>query len=71
VRELENGKAIPGLTYEAHELMARKELEKNLHELGVKHPCEEILFIHRLGFVPVGEASLSSASTRDTGRRRS
>jgi molybdopterin synthase catalytic subunit len=38
--------------------MARKELEKIFLELGTKHPCEEILFIHRLGFVPVGEASL-------------
>ncbi len=58
VRELENGKKIPGLFYEAHEPMARKELEKILNELGAKHPCEEVLFIHRLGFVPVGEASL-------------
>jgi len=58
VRELENGKKIPGLFYEAHEPMAQKELEKIFRELGAKYPCEDILFIHRLGFVPVGEASL-------------
>ncbi len=58
VRELEDGNKIPGLHYEAHEPMARKELEKIFQELGVKHPCEEIYFSHRLGFVPVGEASL-------------
>lgn len=58
VRELESGKKIPGLHYEAHEPMARKQLEKIFRELGAKHPCEEILFIHRLEFVPVGEASL-------------
>lgn len=58
VRELEAGKKIPGLNYEAHEPMARTQLEKIFQELGAKHPCEEILFIHRLGFVPVGEASL-------------
>jgi molybdopterin synthase catalytic subunit len=58
VRELENGKKIPGLFYEAHEPMARKELEKIFNELGAQHPCEEVLFIHRLGFVPVGETSL-------------
>ena len=58
VRELENGKKIPGLFYEAHEPMARSQLEKIFHELAAKHPCEEILFIHRLDFVPVGEASL-------------
>jgi molybdopterin synthase catalytic subunit len=58
VRELENGKKIHGLLYEAYEPMAKTILEKIFHELAVKHPCEEILFIHRLDFVPVGEASL-------------
>ncbi len=58
VREMENGKKIPGLFYEAHEPMARKELGKIFQELGARHACEEILFIHRLGFVPAGEASL-------------
>ena len=58
VRESENGRKIPGLYYEAYEPMARTQLEKIFQELSAKHPCEEILFIHRLGFVPVGEASL-------------
>ncbi len=58
VRELENGKKIPGLFYEAHEPMARTQLEKIFKEITARNPCEEILFIHRLGFVPVGEASL-------------
>jgi molybdopterin synthase catalytic subunit len=58
VRELENGGKIPGLFYEAYEPMARSELAKILQELAAKHPCEELVFIHRLGFVPVGEASL-------------
>jgi len=58
VRELENGKKIPGLFYEAYEPMARTQLEKILAELGAKNPCDEVLFIHRLDFVPVGEASL-------------
>jgi len=58
VRDLENGKKIPGLSYEAYEPMARAQLGKIFDELAAKHPCEEILFIHRLDFVPVGEASL-------------
>lgn len=58
VRELENGSKIPGLFYEAYEPMARSELEKILRELAVKHPCDELVFIHRLDFVAVGEASL-------------
>ena len=58
VRELENGEKIPGLFYEAHEPMARAQLEKIFRELAARHPLEEILFLHRLDFVPVGEASL-------------
>jgi molybdopterin synthase catalytic subunit len=58
VRELEDGKKIPGLFYEAYEPMARSQLEKIFQELLAKHPCQEISFIHRLDFVPVGEASL-------------
>ena len=58
VRRLENGRSIPGLFYEAYEPMARAQLEKICQELGRQHPCDEILFIHRLEFVPVGEASL-------------
>ena len=58
VRELEQGKKIPGLFYEAYEPMARAELEKIFRELAAKRSCEEILFIHRLDFVPVGEPSL-------------
>lgn len=58
VRETEKGAAIPGLFYEAHEPMARTMLLKIFAELSVAHPCEEVCFVHRLGFVPVGEASL-------------
>lgn len=58
VRESENGKKIPGLFYEAYEPMARAQLERIFQELAAKLPCEEILFIHRLDFVPVGETSL-------------
>jgi len=58
VRELEAGRKIPGLRYEAYEPMARAQLEKICAELAAKHACAEIHFIHRLEFVPVGEASL-------------
>ncbi len=58
VRELENGGKIAGLTYEAYEPMARKKLQEILAQLAVKYPCEAVEFTHRLGFVPVGEASL-------------
>ena len=52
------GGKIRGLFYEAYEPMARAQLEKMLPELGARHSCAGVLFIHRLDFVPVGEASL-------------
>jgi molybdopterin synthase catalytic subunit len=58
VRQLENGDALEGLYYEAYEPMARRRLAEHLAELGGLHPCALVHFIHRLGWVPVGEASL-------------
>lgn len=58
VRELENGQALEGLFYEVYETMARKVLERHLIELGEIHGCAAVNFIHRTGWVPVGEASL-------------
>ena len=58
VRELENGSSIAGLDYEAYEPMARTLLARHFSELSLLYPCAEILFIHRLGWVPVGETSL-------------
>jgi molybdopterin synthase catalytic subunit len=58
VREMEGERALKGLFYEAYEGMARNVLERHLRELGEAHGCEGVDFIHRLGWVPVGEASL-------------
>jgi len=58
VRELEHGAPLAGLGYEAHEAMARRVLARHFDELRALHPCAAVLFIHRLGWVPVGEASL-------------
>ncbi len=58
VRELENGEALAGLRYEAYEAMARKVLLRHFEGLARVHPCAAVLFIHRTGWVPVGEASL-------------
>jgi molybdopterin synthase catalytic subunit len=58
VRELESGRALAGLEYEAHESMARKELGRLFDQLQTAHPIASILFIHRLDWVPVGEASM-------------
>ena len=58
VREMEGGEALEGLSYEAYEEMARAVLEGHLRDLGEIHGCAGVEFIHRVGWVPVGEASL-------------
>lgn len=58
VRETERDRLLAGLHYEAYESMARKHLLRIFEELSLAHPCAAVLFIHRLGWVPVGEASL-------------
>ena len=58
VRELEGSRALEGLFYEAYESMARAQLSKIFAELSAAHPVQAVEFIHRLGWVPVGEASL-------------
>jgi len=59
VRRDERGESIPGLHYEAYRPMAEREIERIARELLVEFPCCEIHVAHRLGFVPVGEASIS------------
>ena len=58
VRELEHGAPLDALHYEAYEPMAHRLLAQHFAALAARHPCEAVLFIHRLGRVPVGEASL-------------
>jgi molybdopterin synthase catalytic subunit len=58
VRDMENRRALNGLQYEGYEAMALRQLDRVFCELGAAHPCWSVTFIHRLGWVPVGEASL-------------
>ena len=58
VREKEGARSLEGLHYEAYESMARKEFDRIAAELSAQFSIETALLIHRLGFVPVGEASL-------------
>lgn len=58
VRQMEDDRALAGLGYEAYEPMARLHLQRICETLGTQHPCKSVLFIHRLGWVPVGEVSL-------------
>ena len=58
VRETEHDHTLTGLHYEAYEPMARTQLARIFADLNAAHPCAAVTFIHRLGWVPVGEASL-------------
>ena len=58
VRELEGEVSLTALYYEAYEPMARSVLTRHFTELSTQHPCDAVVFIHRLGEVPVGEPSL-------------
>ncbi len=58
VRQTEGTEIIDGLYYEAHEEMARRLLTRHFDGLLRDHPVAGVHFIHRLGFVPAGEASL-------------
>ena len=58
VRCEEDGVAIAALDYEAYEGMARSEMERIVTELSRTYPCRSVEVTHRIGRVPVGEASI-------------
>ena len=58
VREIEGATALAGLHYEAHVPMASRHLDRIFDELSTAQGCVAVTFIHRLGWIPVGEASL-------------
>ena len=58
VRGEEDGAAIAALDYEAYEVMARSEIARILRKLAAEFPCESVVVCHRVGRVPVGEASI-------------
>jgi molybdopterin synthase catalytic subunit len=58
VRELEDGREIAGIDYEAHKTMAEHQM-KILAAAAVKNfGLNQVLLRHRTGFVRTGEASL-------------
>lgn len=58
VRAREGAKAIAALDYEAYRSMAQKELERIAEEVSDRGVCQDLILIHRVGTVPVGEPSL-------------
>src|SRR5205823_4833045 len=58
VREIEGATALKGLHYEAYEEMAARHIDRIFADLHAAHGCAAATFIHRLGWVAVGETSL-------------
>jgi len=58
VRDMENGQPIVALDYEYYEGMAEKELQKLGEETMSSFAISQLDCIHRVGKIPVGEASL-------------
>ena len=61
VRETEEGKKVAAINYEAYDQMALTELAKGVMAAEEKHSARIAVF-HRLGAVPVGEASIVVAA---------
>jgi molybdopterin synthase catalytic subunit len=58
VRGLEDGRAIRGIEYEAHRAMAEHQLRLIGESASEEFALEQMVLRHRIGFVPVAEASL-------------
>ncbi len=57
-RDSFNGKRVIKLEYEAYEPMAIKELKKICDDVRRNMSVERICIVHRIGEVPIGEASV-------------
>jgi molybdopterin synthase catalytic subunit len=58
VRELEDGRKIEGIDYEAHEAMAEHQMKVIADAAAETFRLNQVVLQHRFGFVPTGEASL-------------
>jgi molybdopterin synthase catalytic subunit len=58
VRELEDGREITGIEYEAHREMARYQLEVLSERAAADYELTQVVINHRVGFVGASEASL-------------
>ena len=68
VRQIENGREIAGIEYEAHREMAEHQLRQIAEQAVNKFGLRLVLLHHRIGFIAIGEPSLV---LRVTSRHRS
>ena len=58
VRGEEDGRTIAGLEYEAYLPMAENQMRRIFGEIRDMHTFDDAVALHRVGFVPVGEAAI-------------
>jgi molybdopterin synthase catalytic subunit len=58
VREMEDGREIDGIDYEAHQAMAEHQMKMIADSAAETFRLNQVLLHHRTGFVRAGEASL-------------
>ncbi len=58
-RNIDNGKEVLYLEYEAHESMAKKELTAIIHKAIERYDIHDCIVVHRLGRVDIGQASVA------------
>jgi len=61
VREVNVGKRVLSIDYEAYEPMAERELAAVAHEVAARHQGARVAIEHRLGTLGLGEASVAIA----------
>ena len=58
VRRMEDGRELKGINYEAHRVMAEYQMNFLAKKAVINFSLSALLLLHRIGFVPAGEASL-------------
>jgi molybdopterin synthase catalytic subunit len=61
VRDLTDGRVTAALDYEAYPLMAEKKMAEIEAETRARWPVGELLLVHRLGHLEVGDVSVAVA----------
>lgn len=61
VRNLNEGRPVARLRYEAYREMAEKELESIAREVAGRYEIGEVLAVHRVGSLTLGEVSVAIA----------
>jgi len=59
VREVNDGRAVSGMEYTAYRGMAERELEAVAREAAEQFGTNDIVVVHRLGVLELGEASVA------------